>query len=186
MVKKDTSVSMGEANLLGVLAPLPVVGALSVAFVEQWGVGAWVAGIRGSLDHAMMVLVAVVLGVIAHELLHGLTWGYFGRKPLTALKFGFYWKTLTPYAHCTEPITIEAYRAGTLMPGLALGVLPALVGLIEGDAALFTYGLLFTLAAGGDFLVLWLLRSAPSGSLVEDHAHRVGCYVWEPGGEAMV
>lgn len=176
---------MGEGNLLGTLAPLPLVGALSAAYVDLWGADQWLIGVRGALDQAWVVVVAVVLGVIAHELLHGLTWGYFGRKSLTALKFGVHWKTLTPYAHCTEPLTIEAYRAGTLAPGLALGVLPAMVGLFQGDAALFTYGVLFTLAAGGDLLVLWLLRSAPGGSLVEDHPHRVGCYVWEPG-EAVV
>ena len=35
-------------------------------------------------------------------------------------------------------------------------------------------------AAGGDWLVLWLLRGVSPGAFVEDHPTRAGCYVLEP------
>jgi hypothetical protein len=41
------------------------------------------------------------------------------------------------------------------------------------------FGLLFTFAAGGDALVLWLLRGVAPHRLVEDHPTRAGCFVWE-------
>jgi hypothetical protein len=37
--------------------------------------------------------------------------------------------------------------------------------------------LIFTLAAGGDALILWLLRGVPAGRLVRDHPSKPGCLV---------
>jgi hypothetical protein len=70
-----------------------------------------------------------------------------------------------------------AYRFGAAVPGVVLGVLPALAGLATGGGALFLFGLLFTLAAGGDALILWLLRDVPAARLVSDHPTRAGCLV---------
>jgi hypothetical protein len=63
------------------------------------------------------------------------------------------------------------------MPGLLLGIAPSIAGVISGSAVLAAFGLLFTIAAGGDFLILWLLRGVHAGALVEDHPERAGCYV---------
>jgi len=38
---------------------------------------------------------------------------------------------------------------------------------------------LFTIAAGGDFIVLWILRKTDSNNLVEDHPTRAGCFIYE-------
>jgi hypothetical protein len=177
--KRDLSVSMGEAHLYGMLTPLPFIALLVMLFVMGWGWEHLLWRSLAALDNGVASMAALVIGVVAHELLHGLAWGYFGRKPLCALKFGFQWKTLTPYAHCKEPLSLDAYRLGSVTPGVALGIIPGIMGVYTGDAGTFLFGLLFTLAAGGDFLVLWLLRSVPAGSLVEDHPTRAGCYVVE-------
>ncbi|MGB8982049.1 MAG: DUF3267 domain-containing protein, partial [Anaerolineales bacterium] len=63
---------------------------------------------------------------------------------------------------------------------LILGILPYLVSLFTGNGCLFWFGLLNTAAAGGDFLILWLIRKVKSGRLVEDHPTHAGCYVLEP------
>lgn len=34
-------------------------------------------------------------------------------------------------------------------------------------------------SAGGDWLILWLIRNVKAGSLVEDHPSKAGCYVLE-------
>jgi len=179
MEKRDHSVSVGEAHLYGMLTPLPFIALLVALFVSVWG---WEHLVRESfvaLSNGAASIMALLVGVVAHELLHGLAWGYFGRKPLCALKFGFQWKTLTPYAHCKEPLPLDAYRLGSAAPGVVLGFVPAIISVFTGDAGSLLFGLLFTLAAGGDFLVLWLLRAVPAGSLVEDHPTRAGCFVLE-------
>jgi len=60
-----------------------------------------------------------------------------------------------------------------------LGLLPSLVGIVTGNAPIMLFGLFFTFAAGGDALVLWLIRKVDPNALVEDHPTNAGCYVLE-------
>jgi hypothetical protein len=46
-------------------------------------------------------------------------------------------------------------------------------------SARICFGLLYTTAAGGDFLVLWILRNIKPNTLVEDHPTNAGCYIIE-------
>lgn len=74
---------------------------------------------------------------------------------------------------------VNAYRIGAAMPGVVLGIAPCIGGIIFGNGWWFVFGLLFTYAACGDALIIWLLRKVKTGSLVEDHPSRAGCYVIE-------
>ena len=47
------------------------------------------------------------------------------------------------------------------MPALLLGLLPAIVALFTGSGWLLVFGLIFTIAAGGDMVILWTLRRVP-------------------------
>jgi hypothetical protein len=125
--------------------------------------------------------VVIVLGIFVHELIHGVTWVILGGKDFSTVKFGFQWKTLTPYAHLKEPMEVNLYRLSVFMPGLLLGILPYLLSLLLADCNLFWFSLIHTSAACGDFLILWLIRNVKAGSLVEDHPTNAGCYVLEAG-----
>ena len=118
-----------------------------------------------------------LVGIVLHELVHGLAWMAGGQLPFAKMKFGFQWKTLTPFAHCTVAIPKAGYVFGTLMPLLLLGVMPFLISLINGNGWLFLFGVLFTFAACGDLLIVWLLRGVSWEALVEDHPENAGCYV---------
>lgn len=176
--RTDRSVSMAEANLYSLAFALPAAVLLVGGYVGVWGGAALTQGMDLVWDDAFVALLVLVAGVVAHEGIHGVTWQLAGRKPAGTVRYGFQWKTLTPYAHCTEPMGVRAYRLGALMPGLLLGLLPALAGLGTGHSGVMLFGLLFTLAAGGDVLVLWLIRDLPAGARVEDHPSRAGCYVY--------
>jgi hypothetical protein len=41
------------------------------------------------------------------------------------------------------------------------------------------FSLMHSSAAGGDWLVLWLIHNLRSGQWVEDHPTQAGCYVIE-------
>ena len=153
----------------------PPVLALLGAFLLLHGAGPLI-GAAGRAPG--LLLGAFVAGVVVHEGLHAVAWKLAAGLPWAAIKLGFQWKTLTPYAHARVPMPARAYRIGALTPGVVLGLAPTLAALAAGDGALLLFGLLFTLAAGGDALILWLLRGVAPGRLVEDHPSRAGCFVW--------
>ena len=172
--KRDRSVSMERANIFVLIVSIPVVILQFILFNVIHGAekteGTWGLG---------WLFLAVVLGIVIHELIHGLAWAVAGRKSFSAIKFGFQWKTLTPYAHLKEPVEVNAYRIGAFMPGFILGILAYFLSLALGDGNLLWFSLIHTGAAGGDWLILWLIRKLKPGTLVADHPTRAGCYVLE-------
>ena len=180
---KNLSVSMIKASYLSMLFAIPTAAVFFTAYVLLWGKTelqiAWQTIVRQWLFFTFIMLAAILV----HEVLHGVTWMYFGRKRSSAIHFGFNVKALSPYAHCKEPMTARAYRLGALMPGMLLGVLPVLAGLITGNGIFMLFGLLFTVAAGGDMLVFWLLRKASPNVMVMDHPANAGCILMDEAGE---
>lgn len=96
---------------------------------------------------------------------------------VTAVKIGFSWKGLAPYAHCAEPMRASAYRLSIILPGLVLGILPGTLGIVLLSWPLLLWGLLMTIAAGGDLAVLWAIRGVPASAWVRDHPTKAGCQV---------
>lgn len=172
--KRDLSISMERANLGVIFIALPVVVIQFLLFEL-----AHPNADQSTTWNFLLFLLVIIIGVVIHEAIHGIAWAAFGRKPWSAISFGFQWRTLTPYCHVKEPIEINAYRIGAFLPGLIVGVLPYLYSLVTGDTNWFWFGLVHTSAAGGDWLVLWLIRGVKSGALVEDHPTQAGCYVLE-------
>jgi hypothetical protein len=175
--KRDLSISMARANVVVLSLSIPISIAQYAIFLLS------AVSIEISLN-PIVLLIAIILGIVVHEVIHGLSWVIFGRKPLSMVKFGFQWKTVTPYAHLKEPIEVNVYRLGTFLPGFLLGILPYILSLLLNDANLFWYSIVHTAAAGGDWLVLWMLRDVRGGMLVEDHPTNAGCYVIEPQTES--
>ena len=178
--KRDLSISMSRANVIVMAISIPVVFLQIGIFILLHGT----QGLRTTWNFVFLFLV-VLLGVVLHELIHGIAWTIFGRKPFSAIKFGFQWKSLTPYAHLKEPVEVNAYRIGAFMPGFILGILIYILSLIWGNGNLFWFSLIHTSASGGDWLILWLIRKVKSGTLVEDHPTNAGCYVIEPESAAI-
>lgn len=178
--RREVTVSMAQANAFSLVTVLPLVALFYYSFVNRWGFALLARGVDLIFENVSLSFFCLVLGVIVHELIHGLTWSILGGHPHRAIRYGIQWRTLTPFAHCTMPLPARAYRVGALLPGLLLGVAPALAGIDNGNGTLFVFGLLFTAAAGGDFLVVWLLRGVHPDSRLEDHPTRAGCIVLEP------
>lgn len=174
--REDRSFSMTRANIYVLAMTVPIGAAFFVPYYLLWGgfgTGGW----------NLLGAVALFLGgVVIHELLHGITWMIAGDASPGSVKFGVQWKALTPYAHCTRPLEVSAYRWGAAVPGIVLGIVPGIAAIAIGSPGWLVFGFLFTLAAGGDALILWMLRDVPGGALVEDHPTRAGCYVLHVGG----
>jgi hypothetical protein len=176
---RDVSISMSRVNLLALPVAFITLVVCAAPFVLIHGWGALAQSVRLFLRPALAIPVLLV-GFVLHELIHGAAWAFYGQKPLKIIRFGINWTALAPYAHCPEPMEAGAYRLGAIAPGVILGLTPVAVALWVGPTWLFFAGLLFSLAAAGDVLILWVLRAVPSHFLVQDHPSRAGCLVYEP------
>lgn len=181
--KTDLSMPMEKAGLYSLLFAVPIAMAPALMYIYRWGTDAFAAGFDQLFVNFLAFLIVFFLGIVVHELIHGFTWMLFGKLPFNAIQFGFQARTFTPYAHCKVPLKVNPYRIGAAMPFLLLGLLPAVVGILNGNGLLLAFGLLFTTAAGGDLLILWLIRKVDSDKLVEDHPSQAGCYVIEDSSE---
>ena len=175
--KHDLSVSMLRANVLAFFIMIPV-AILQFSLFIMWN-GAENFSFTLNLPSLLIFAAIVIVSIVAHELIHGLTWMVAGKKPFSAVRFGIQWNMLTPYAHLKEPIDVNVYRIGGFMPGFILGILPFILSLLTGSEGLLWFSVLQTAAASGDWLILLLLRKVKSGTLVEDHPTQAGCYVYE-------
>lgn len=178
MNRVDLSMSTLKANLLAPAVAFPLGGLLSAAFALVWGVGRLIDAFQVAMLERTGVSVAVlVVGIVSHELLHGIGWTLASARGWNVVSFGFQLKTLTPYAHLEEPVTARVHRVGLLMPAGVLGVLPWMVGMLVGDGLFNLFGVLFIMLASGDLMAIWLLRRVRPDQQVQDHPERVGVYL---------
>ena len=173
----DRTISFGRANLLGILILFPLIFLPFGLYILIWGGKNLLASTQTLTQNPLVLVAGLLILTILHELIHGITWQILSRSGWKDVQYGIKWKTLTPYAHLKKPIDIRPYRWGGVMPGILTGLLPALIGLVSGNGALFVVGIFMIAAAGGDLMVLWLLRNDKHPALVEDHPTEAGCNV---------
>lgn len=177
--------STGAANLHLLIFLVPLVIVLVVPYYILWPDQFSKESIKAYLDAREMmtfmdisiVFLLIILGAISHELLHGLGWSHYAKTGWKSISFGIVWKYMTPYCHCSEPLLITPYRIGSMLPAIVLGIVPSLVAIAIGNIWLIVFGFFFTLAAGGDFVILWQLRNEKKTCLVKDHPDKIGCII---------
>ena len=177
----DKSMSFILANLLAGLLACPATLLCIGPYVLLWGGPRPDAGNGVPLAENPMfligLLVILIVSVVAHELLHAA--GFLLRGAASDdIRFGM--KMLTPYAHYTVPVELASYRLAIALPGVVLGIVPAIAGIASGIIWLTLYGTVMFVGALGDALILWLLRDAPPGAMVIDHPSKIGCEIIVP------
>lgn len=120
----------------------------------------------------------IVLGIVLHELIHGLTFLPFCKNGFKSIKFGFLKQYFTPYCHCKEPLKLKYYRIGVIMPAIILGFLPSVWAIVTGNFYLLCFGIFFIMGAAGDFMILMTLKNENPEDLVLDHPSEAGCFVY--------
>ncbi|MDZ7680916.1 MAG: DUF3267 domain-containing protein [Fodinibius sp.] len=176
---EEYTLGFTAANSYALLLSLPLIATFIVPYALIYGWGTLGADLPAFLVNIPLFLVSVLLGTVVHEFIHAVCWSWLDGIPWNRIEFGIKWKLLTPYVHCPESVEINNYRWGVAMPGIVLGLLPYLLALVLQNGWLLGFGIFFTLAAGGDLLILWLLRNVERGSKVQDHPDLIGCQVVE-------
>jgi len=174
---KNVSASMSRVQIL--VLPF-ILSSLLLAFpyVLIWGLEDFALAWK-SFFGTLWFLPIVFGGIVVHELVHAFTWKLLAGLQWSEMKLGFQWKTLTPYAHAKKAMKTKPYRWGAAMPALLLGFLPYCAALITGSGGLFAFGMLFIVAATGDFWILYTLRKEPTYCWVADHPENAGCLVYQ-------
>lgn len=90
---------------------------------------------------------------------------------------GVQWRTVTPFARALVPVSARAYRWTAALPGLSLGALPMVAGVLLDSPFMSGFGVLMLAGAGGDAAIIWALRRTPDDALVLDCPDALGCVV---------
>lgn len=169
--RKEFTMGIAKANIVAIVLILPVLLIITLPFRLVWGYDRLSEGADRFVDY---FLVYLIVGIVVHELLHGITWAQFASKGFKSIRFGMSWKFLTPYCHCMEPLKVKHYRVGGAMPLLLMGLLPAAIGLVTGNGFMLAFGSFFTIAALGDCIILFMLHELNDDVYVSDHPEKMG------------
>lgn len=135
----------------------------------------WPSAGYAPLDIIWFILL-IVVALVVHELVHGVTWLLLLKKGFRHLRFGV--MTGAVYCHIDVPMVKRQYVVGALMPLLLVGVLPWLAGIATGSVLWMALGAIMIGGAAGDLMIVWTIRKEPSDTLVYDHPSEAGCYVY--------
>ncbi|MDR1184392.1 MAG: DUF3267 domain-containing protein [Coriobacteriales bacterium] len=177
-VEDKITINLTRANVIGVLALLFAALLFGLPYYLLWG--AQTQSFDLSLRVALIAIPILLVGVIIHELIHGVTWALFAKDGFKSISFGVIWKMLTPYCHCKEPLLLRHYKIGAITPTILLGVIPAILAILMGNLPLLIFGIFFTSAGSGDLLIIYALRNEKGDTWVKDHPSEAGCYVYRP------
>jgi hypothetical protein len=178
-----------KLNLYGFIASIPIILIYGIPYYLIWSKQFSIAELKKvnlnyelveySFEYSFSIVFIMLLGILIHELIHGITFSFFAKTGFKAINFGVLWKMLTPYCHCKEPLLVKHYIIGGIMPAFILGFLPFMYSLLFGNLVLLIFAIFFTVAAFGDFYIIYLLRNENKNSLVLDHPSEVGCFVYK-------
>jgi len=182
--KEKLTIDLVWANIFGILILIPIVIIFGLPYYFLWNPK---MDLKTLIDGLMPQDIAfiglyifggLILGIIVHELIHGITWARFSKNGFKSIKFGVLWKMLTPYCHCKEPLKVRQYIIGAITPAIILGFIPSILAIIIGNFGLLIFGMFFTMAAGGDFLIINSIRKENKDDLVQDHPSEAGCFIY--------
>ena len=91
------------------------------------------------------------------------------------------WQSLNPYCACKKALKRNQYILGLLMPCIVLGIIPMIVSLFTGNLWWLAMGVLMTISAGGDLLILTLIlgHKPKREEYFLDHPTQIGLLVLE-------
>jgi len=182
--KEKLTVDLVWANIFGLLILIPIVLIFGLPYYLLYNEEIDLINTldvfapQNILNGGLYFFGTLILGIVVHELIHGITWARFAKNGFKSIKFGVLWKMLTPYCHCKEPLTVNQYIIGAIAPAIVLGFIPSILAIFIGNLGLLIFGMFFTMVAGGDFLIINLIRKENKDDLVQDHPSEAGCFIY--------
>lgn len=187
--EKKLTIDLTKANVNSLKILIPIVLIFGIPYVLLYTEQFTATNFKNTLSYlgkkysvflGLVPIVVMVIGIVLHELIHGISFLPFCKNGIKSIKFGILKKSMTPYCHCKEALKVKHYRIGVLMPAIVLGFIPALIAIVIGDFYLLVFGMFFTQAAIGDFMILDILKNENKEDYVLDHPSEAGCMLYSP------
>ena len=177
--RTELTVGIVKANIFAMIMGIPVAVIGFILFLAvNWGRDIhWMSG-----NMMLLIVLAMLVLIVVHELIHGVTWALFADHHFGDIEFGFMKEYLTPYCTCKCPLTKGKYIIGALMPLLILGLLPMAVGIGIGSFFWLLLGIIMTVSAGGDIMIVMMImkyKSQAEDILYLDHPTQAGGVLFE-------
>ncbi|NLT12607.1 MAG: DUF3267 domain-containing protein [Clostridiaceae bacterium] len=178
------SISFLKVNILALLYPLPLVVLFVVAYFfirsaianELFSKSPW---LENSLYQLIMYLGIVMIALVLHECTHALVFLRHSKNGRKSIKFGI--KSLTPYCHCEEVISLNAYRHACLAPLYSICLPLAIISIVTGNSIFFLIAITMIFGSGGDLWVFFVTRKYNGRqTYVWDMEDKVGCEIYVP------
>lgn len=171
---KETIITMSalRANIMAMVITVPIVIVCLIVYMMIR------IGSQGVVEIPGLFLVLLFVGIVIHELIHGLTWAFYSKKKWKAIRFGVIWKYVSPYCTCDECLSYKAYLLGGIMPTIVLGIIPYVISLFTGNFLLFMFAICLIMGGGGDIYIMLLIRKYKNAIFI-DHPNLIGCVVFE-------
>ena len=134
------------------------------------------------LLNCIIFLFIMFIGIILHEVIHGLLFIKYSKSKFKSIKFGILpkEKLYTPYCHCKEILKINQYRIALMMPIIILGIIPTIMAIFIGNTSLLFFGSLFICAGGGDLLLFLKIIKEKNNVKIYDLPDDVGFIIFRP------
>lgn len=163
----ELCVSVLKANIMAIVMTLPIA-------IVCWILYLLIHTHSVFQPTSFLFVFICILGIVIHELTHGIVWAMNAKKGWKAISFGVIWKFLTPYCCCNECLSYYPYFLGAVMPTVLLGFLPYLISLMIGSQYLLMFSIIFIISGGGDLYICSIIRSFKDSILI-DHPNQIGC-----------
>jgi len=176
--RTDLTISIVAANVFALVLFVPLfIGGMTL-FIMNNSAG----GIDMGPSSVFGIMIAMLVLIVVHELIHGLVWSIFAERGFKDIEFGFMVKYLTPYCTCGVPLSKGQYIAGALAPLVILGIVPMIWGILAGSFPVLLVGIIMADSAAGDIQIVWQIlryRSGSSDVVYIDHPTQGGGVIFE-------
>lgn len=173
------SMSFLKANIVSLLYPLPLVVLYIVAAIIITGARAaaapdgerFVSPVDSMMENPLVFLLFYIVSlfvlIVLHELTHAFLFLRGCEHGWKSIKFGI--KSLTPYCHCKEAVTVSVARQSCLGPLWSVCLPLAIVSLIAGSFWLSLLTVVMIFGSGADLWIVFKMR----------HYNGKKCYAWD-------
>ena len=170
--RKDLTTGSIAANTVAYLYPLPI----AIIYGLIYCLSGNHTIMTDNLDNSFLLfLFFVIVSMVVHEGLHGLTWSCFAPNGLKDIEFGI--AKISPYCYCKACLKYRNYIIGMLMPLFVLGFGLAIVSYFFNSTVFFLVVIVNIFATSGDISVVLKMiknKSNEENTLYHDHPKEAG------------